>query len=953
MHHSRSNLIAMRAVVIAVMFSTVLPVAAQNNAFGIIPPWRMSTEWQRAGVPGGIPNVTVRCRIKGAEVPDIVPWGIQHGRPPVSVDTFQNAGATKAGNTVTLRTTTSSSFTPGDRIVVVNVLDMTGLSLPGITGRYKIGAVDANARTITFDTGNSINSGATGGGGRVGLDGDADNINALIAACGNSAYEEPARYLKLTGDGEFFLSDGVRWNGVNGVVLRGSGSNGAPHPTTIYTVGAGFSFGDTSSAFVFQGKTNSWEYTAANRVCGYGDYGSPYGFCGQSAAAVLAFRGGPNNTSVDRIDNRSSELIGDANFLAGANAIVIDNAGGLQIGSALILDEDNEEIVLKYRQLTSCSSSQRSGEWYASCKFDNSDGAYTLQTRITTGGVNDGSSNCSFRGRTTACYIPGYFVTSVIPIAVTGSSIDFPIPKSEAAGVSGHIIIDDGSFHFLDAIDIGRPQVGPNDSISNTPSRCSNPQANGVGECSRKMTGRAPGFGRSHFNVFRVADICDSHQKCKSQGKKPGSAPFTVFFADNALVASDYHANRRPGVWWPEIFAGKNALENVALDNTSFSGRSVFLWYGQYGSWLQDVSNVSSGIRNHGWMREFNAHITVQDNYFYGYKHHGAGQYGIELYGFTESPLLVQNIFDSLVSGVMSGVSTNGVISYNYFNNSIAPNGAQLDGIYTGHDVGTYLNLYEGNFVPKIVSDHFHGSTGRNTYFRNWLMGCKSDGESSTAPVAAVCTPNDKNPAVANFGSTINLYTRSRENNVLFNILGASPAESRSPFYRYLRSSAGDVCSDNGNTSLLLLGYAGSNCQIGGGAVGAESGVGIDPQVSRTLYSWGNFTWCVSSERCSSRQQFFPEELPPLIAGYLRENAELPKMPTASLAFAARPSWFASSYAQVAWPPISPEGKRSMGPDQRVGPIPAFLAFSRGSVVNGILRFDAVVAYGQPGQRQR
>ncbi len=133
-------------------------------------------------------------------------------------------------------------------------------------------------------------------------------------------------------------------------------------------------------------------------------------------------------------------------------------------------------------------------------------------------------------------------------------------------------------------------------------------------------------------------------------------------------------------------------------------------------------SNVSSG--SHIFIRS-SSNILVEGSYIHhAFKYDGSNTngYGVTLNQHTGECLIQNNIFKFLRHAMMVKEGANGnVFAYNY---SREPNRSEpvsdLSGDISLHGHYPYANLFEGNVVQNIFTDHFWGPAGpNNTFLRN------------------------------------------------------------------------------------------------------------------------------------------------------------------------------------------------------------------------------------------
>jgi hypothetical protein len=253
--------------------------------------------------------------------------------------------------------------------------------------------------------------------------------------------------------------------------------------------------------------------------------------------------------------------------------------------------------------------------------------------------------------------------------------------------------------------------------------------------------------------------------------------------------------------------------------------------------------------------------------------------YGIEV-DDTSTSLFENNILDALAAGIIVSWSSSGnVISYNYSIND-SPGSQALGQTLSNHSVHAFMNLWEGNTVPKFVSDVIWGSASHQTLFRNRLSGYME--------------PRDSGGTLWSNGNwPIALEAWHRDFNIIGNVLGQTGVQNG---YEAADAASGslvgatnydDTCKccscGMGVAPIYVLGFWNT-----WSATNSDS---YDPLVASTLLRWGNFDYF------SGQTHWDPKEIP---SG---ETAPSDQTLPASLYLSAKPGWFGSA----PWPPIGPD----------------------------------------------
>ncbi|MDX2249431.1 MAG: T9SS type A sorting domain-containing protein [Bacteroidia bacterium] len=139
--------------------------------------------------------------------------------------------------------------------------------------------------------------------------------------------------------------------------------------------------------------------------------------------------------------------------------------------------------------------------------------------------------------------------------------------------------------------------------------------------------------------------------------------------------------------------------------------------------WVRGVESRRS-IGSH-IMVDASAEIEITGSYFHesvAYDGSGTHGYGITLIQHASQVLVEDNIFRHLRHAMMVKQGANGnVFAYNYSTDPYRtefPN--DLTGDISVHGHFPYSNLFEGNIVANIITDHYWGAAGPgNMFFRN------------------------------------------------------------------------------------------------------------------------------------------------------------------------------------------------------------------------------------------
>ena len=369
------------------------------------------------------------------------------------------------------------------------------------------------------------------------------------------------------------------------------------------------------------------------------------------------------------------------------------------------------------------------------------------------------------------------------------------------------------------------------------------------------------------------------------------------------LPAGTWRTDRAPSVAWQGNDIRMAGVEDMLIRGTNGPGDQwslVQFWQAQ-NSWLARTALQPKFTSYHAGGATQNVvqiyesrNITVRDNWMDRAIGGGKGStttYGVSLNQATNS-LIENNIFNAVESPLMfNSGATGNVIGYNY-----ERIGAQEEGGVQFHEVGTSMNLVEGNEVYKVMADVFHGNSTFITIFRNHTYATESG---------------------------VDVWSYGRFWNVIGNALDAASG------YKTLITDAS--LHDRWSGWCLRLGY---NSQMGTSNPdpinGAPNvGVGPDIAVAQTMMLWGNH--CAAGgirylgPEVPSSDAFYPNSVP--------ATTSLP----ASLYLGSRPPFFTlSGIGTVAWPPVGPDVAGGNAAGGHSHKLPAQLAYEAagGSILN-------------------
>ena len=173
----------------------------------------------------------------------------------------------------------------------------------------------------------------------------------------------------------------------------------------------------------------------------------------------------------------------------------------------------------------------------------------------------------------------------------------------------------------------------------------------------------------------------------------------------------------------PVVNAGVSCLKIKRLDKPETGGgANIFLRYASNCF----VRGVESDISASSHIDIFSSNRILVDGCYihHAFDYDGASKhgYGITLNNQTGECLITNNIFEHLRHAMLVKTGANGnVFSYNY---SIDVTRSEWPNNYGGdislHGHYAYANLFEGNIVQNMITDHYWGPSGPlNTFLRN------------------------------------------------------------------------------------------------------------------------------------------------------------------------------------------------------------------------------------------
>ncbi len=391
-------------------------------------------------------------------------------------------------------------------------------------------------------------------------------------------------------------------------------------------------------------------------------------------------------------------------------------------------------------------------------------------------------------------------------------------------------------------------------------------------------------------NIF----ICGT-TRCANEGNNPGrdgNRNQQQFVQVTGVNSSAKTVTITPGIYMPNWRSSQTpqawdlgnigggvvtgvGIENLSLDATKDGGSNqdtVTEFTIAYGCWFRGVRSIN-GNRNHVW-GVTQAHLQLQDSYFYGTKYEASQSYGVEM--FTGSDNLIQNnIFQQVTTPLLSGDTAGTVWAYNFSINDLYTNSNFMIPSAWSHDAGNEMILFEGNIGAGWVLDDIHGTGAMMTAFRNRWTGVEDSQQM-----------NQTQPFINSAGT--------RYTNAIGNVLGTAGYHTT---YQQTTGTSGNA----GQYTVDILGC----CEAVGTLWQGSSG---DSLVSSTLMRWGNW------DAASNAVRFVASEngsSAPSYPGLKNPNSTLPR----SFYLSSQPSWWA-------FPNGSPSSWPAIGPDVSSGNLP-------------------------------
>jgi hypothetical protein len=326
--------------------------------------------------------------------------------------------------------------------------------------------------------------------------------------------------------------------------------------------------------------------------------------------------------------------------------------------------------------------------------------------------------------------------------------------------------------------------------------------------------------------------------------------------------------------------------------------------------------------------------VEVRDSYFTDGFSHGAGQTDDDvLLGYKTSESLIENnILERMHSAIFTNFGAAGnVVDYNYSVGGFDSGATSVVTIDIDmHGAHPQYNLFEGNTVVHIWPDEFHGSSGTNTYFRNWAK--------ATTHIAPPYT--GRSPVQ---WSSYHLATQQNRgitqsylvtnNNLVGNIEGSAEATQAVNGTGNLFNTGSGACTScrvapgtrnyEGTFYARDFGYQTGSDTSGGGVPGPWVGLSFTTSLIHGEYDTAQHTTIWDLHCPTTCSHTLPD----------------------SFIYASKPSWFGSNH----YPAIGPDVTGGIDVDGHVYDIPAVTCYNNTPKDSGgQLQFNAAACYVPP-----
>lgn len=395
-----------------------------------------------------------------------------------------------------------------------------------------------------------------------------------------------------------------------------------------------------------------------------------------------------------------------------------------------------------------------------------------------------------------------------------------------------------------------------------------------------------------------------------------GSGPYTVTISPG-IYMSNWSSGATPQAWWNSGYAFGEGVENLSIDNTAVTTHQTAVeFFYCYGCWESGVRSVYTG-RNHTWIVS-SAHVTVQNNYYYGTLSATDMSYGTEVWNASDN-LVVNNIAQHIVTPVIAGGPDEGTVyAYNFSTDDYYGTSA---GWFMAsdwlHAAGSAMDLFEGEEGVAFTTDNLHGTHNLTTLFRNYYVG------NQPSCFGVRCSANLL---------PLNETQFSRYFNIIGNVLGQSGV----PTAYQAKPTSGTTAGGNPSKCTLIYAFGWSGNGSGQDACTYESdgSWGLnDPYTFTSSMRWGNYDVYNAAMQWNSAE--VPTGLTDRYANSVPSSHTLP----ASFYYNSQPAFWNDGigHSSIPWPPIGPDVSDGNIPNLggHANNIPAELCYANSPVDTG------------------
>jgi len=171
------------------------------------------------------------------------------------------------------------------------------------------------------------------------------------------------------------------------------------------------------------------------------------------------------------------------------------------------------------------------------------------------------------------------------------------------------------------------------------------------------------------------------------------------------------------------IYAGVEDLEITAASSSQTENSGVSL-LGAYGCWAKNV-NFNAIPKKSLWV-QVSTGCEFRRCYFHDSGNYDSDHgYAVSVQAWSTYNLIEDNVFKEMHANIAFGSGGSGanVAGYNYAYNARHYQADWFIHNFATHGSHTYMNLWEGNFIPKLGFDNIWGSGSHQLMLRNNIRG--------------------------------------------------------------------------------------------------------------------------------------------------------------------------------------------------------------------------------------